>query len=67
MQYHKFINDNSKYGDVIYCDPPYIARTSNYWNTWTEKDEYLSGKNGKMQKRKIDMPLGKRFGAEKIP
>lgn len=26
--------------DVIYCDPPYIGRHANYFDIWTEKDEY---------------------------
>jgi len=26
--------------DVIYCDPPYIGRHTNYFDIWTEKDEY---------------------------
>lgn len=26
--------------DVIYCDPPYIGRHTNYFDVWTEKDEY---------------------------
>lgn len=26
-------------GDIIYCDPPYIARHSDYFNKWTEEDE----------------------------
>ncbi len=26
--------------DVIYCDPPYIGRNTNYFDIWTEKDEY---------------------------
>ena len=25
--------------DVIYCDPPYIGRHTNYFDDWTEKDE----------------------------
>lgn len=29
----------AKAGDLIYCDPPYIDRHSDYFNTWTEKDE----------------------------
>ncbi|MCI4458375.1 MAG: DNA adenine methylase, partial [Thermocrinis sp.] len=26
--------------DFLYCDPPYIGRHANYFDTWTEKDEY---------------------------
>lgn len=26
--------------DVLYCDPPYIGRHTNYFDVWTEKDEY---------------------------
>jgi len=26
--------------DVIYCDPPYIGRHTNYFDIWTDKDEY---------------------------
>lgn len=26
--------------DLIYCDPPYIKRHTNYYDIWTEKDEY---------------------------
>jgi DNA adenine methylase len=26
--------------DFIYCDPPYIGRDTNYFDIWTEKDEY---------------------------
>lgn len=26
--------------DIIYCDPPYIARHSDYFNKWNEEDEY---------------------------
>lgn len=26
-------------GDLIYCDPPYIDRHTDYFNGWTEKDE----------------------------
>lgn len=25
--------------DMIYCDPPYIGRHTDYFNSWTEKDE----------------------------
>ena len=27
-------------GDIIYCDPPYIARHVDYFNGWTESDEH---------------------------
>ena len=26
--------------DLIYCDPPYIKRHTNYFDIWTEKDEF---------------------------
>jgi DNA adenine methylase len=26
-------------GDFIYCDPPYIGRHTDYYNSWSEKDE----------------------------
>jgi len=31
---------SANYDDVIYCDPPYIRRHNNYFDVWTEKDEY---------------------------
>lgn len=36
-----FIKTISEAGenDLIYCDPPYIARHSDYFNKWTEEDE----------------------------
>lgn len=27
-------------GDMIYCDPPYYGRHVDYYNGWTEQDEY---------------------------
>lgn len=27
--------------DLIYCDPPYLGRYTDYYNNWTEKDEEL--------------------------
>lgn len=27
--------------DIIYCDPPYIGRYVDYYNGWSEKDEFL--------------------------
>lgn len=27
-------------GDIIYCDPPYFGRYVDYYNGWTEQDEY---------------------------
>lgn len=29
----------AKAGDVIYCDPPYLGRYTDYFNNWTEADE----------------------------
>jgi DNA adenine methylase len=26
--------------DFIYCDPPYLGRHVDYFNSWSEKDEY---------------------------
>ena len=31
----------AKKGDVIYCDPPYYGRHTDYYNGWTEEDEKL--------------------------
>ena len=30
----------AKFGDIIYCDPPYIDRHADYFNAWTKEDEY---------------------------
>lgn len=30
----------AKDGDLIYCDPPYYGRYVDYFNGWTENDEY---------------------------
>ncbi len=30
--------------DIIYCDPPYIARYTDYFNGWDEKDERILAK-----------------------
>lgn len=30
---------NATENDFIYCDPPYIGRHTDYFNSWTEKDE----------------------------
>lgn len=30
----------AKQGDLIYCDPPYIDRHTDYFNNWQENDEY---------------------------
>lgn len=27
-------------GKIVYCDPPYIDRHTDYYNNWSEKDEY---------------------------
>ena len=32
----------ANHNDIIYCDPPYIARHSDYFNKWTEDDEKKS-------------------------
>ncbi len=31
----------AKEGDILYCDPPYIGRNSNYYDNWSEKNEEL--------------------------
>ncbi|NPA34918.1 MAG: DNA adenine methylase, partial [Chlorobi bacterium] len=31
---------NATEKDFIYADPPYIARHTNYYDFWTEKDEF---------------------------
>lgn len=33
------ILDEACSGDLIYCDPPYIARHADYFNSWSEDDE----------------------------
>lgn len=33
------ILDDARSGDLIYCDPPYIARHADYFNSWSEDDE----------------------------
>ena len=33
------IPDEARSGDLIYCDPPYIARHADYFNSWSEDDE----------------------------
>lgn len=30
---------SARRGDIIYCDPPYIGRHVDYFNSWTEDDE----------------------------
>lgn len=30
---------NATENDIIYCDPPYIGRHSDYFNSWTDEDE----------------------------
>ena len=30
----------TEYEDFIYCDPPYLGRHVDYFNSWSEKDEY---------------------------
>jgi DNA adenine methylase len=30
---------NAHAGDFIYCDPPYVGRHTDYFNTWSDKDE----------------------------
>ena len=33
------ILDEARSGDLIYCDPPYISRHADYFNSWSEDDE----------------------------
>ena len=28
-------------GDIVYCDPPYIGRHVDYFDSWTEEEEFL--------------------------
>jgi DNA adenine methylase len=39
QDFRKTITEAEK-DDFIYCDPPYIGRHANYFDTWTENDEY---------------------------
>lgn len=32
--------EEAEAGDIIYCDPPYLGRYTDYFNNWTEKDEH---------------------------
>lgn len=32
--------ERAEAGDIIYCDPPYYGRYVDYYNGWTEHDEY---------------------------
>ena len=38
--YQKTI-ESCESGDLIYCDPPYIGRSSDYFNQWSYEDETL--------------------------
>jgi len=31
--------EHAEVGDIIYCDPPYYGRYTDYYNDWTERDE----------------------------
>lgn len=31
---------SARSGDIIYCDPPYIDRHTDYFNSWTNQDEH---------------------------
>lgn len=33
--------DCAQKNDVIYCDPPYLGRYTDYYNNWTERDEEM--------------------------
>jgi len=39
QDFTKTINE-AKTNDIIYCDPPYIDRHVDYFNSWNEDDEY---------------------------
>ncbi len=39
QDFRKTITEAKQY-DVLYCDPPYIGRHTNYFDIWTENDEY---------------------------
>ncbi len=39
QDFKKTINEVKKQ-DIIYCDPPYIDRHTDYFNSWNEEDEY---------------------------
>lgn len=32
--------ERAEIGDIIYCDPPYYGRYVDYYNGWSEEDEY---------------------------
>ncbi|MDI9408336.1 MAG: Dam family site-specific DNA-(adenine-N6)-methyltransferase [Candidatus Pacebacteria bacterium] len=32
--------ENATESDLIYCDPPYYGRHTDYYNSWSEEDEY---------------------------
>ncbi len=32
--------ENIEAGDLVYCDPPYIGRHVDYFDSWSEKDEF---------------------------
>ena len=36
----EYVICTAKEGDLIYCDPPYYGRYVDYFNGWTENDEY---------------------------
>jgi len=31
---------NASHGDLVYCDPPYIGRHVDYFDSWSENDEF---------------------------
>lgn len=33
------IIEDARQGDIIYCDPPYFGRYTDYFNSWTEENE----------------------------
>jgi DNA adenine methylase len=38
--------------DFVYCDPPYLGRHADYYNTWSEEDALL------LARRVRDLPCG---------
>lgn len=40
QSFEKTINECTE-NDLVYCDPPYIGRHTDYYNGWNEESEYL--------------------------
>jgi len=52
VDFEKII-DEAKEGDLIYCDPPYSGRYVDYYNGWTDDDEFRLYKALKKTKAKF--------------